>query len=61
MAGTDPEDSETRKKALDVLLNNGADANARDKDGMKAIHAAAACRRKDVVEYLLSHTKKMKI
>ena len=25
---------------------------------MKAIHAAAACRRKDVVEYLLSHTKK---
>ena len=57
-AGTDPEDSETRKKALDVLLNNGADANARDKDGMKAIHAAAACRREDVVEYLLSHTKK---
>ena len=25
---------------------------------MKAIHAAAACRREDVVEYLLSHTKK---
>jgi len=57
-AGMDPEDANTRKKAIDVLLKNGADANARDKDGMKAIHAAAACRREDVVEHLLPHTKK---
>jgi ankyrin repeat protein len=57
-ASMEKEDSEIRKKALDILLVSGADTNAKDKDGMKAIHAAAACRREDIVELLLEKTEK---
>ena len=57
-AGMDKEDSKMREKAIDILIKNGADANAQDKDGMKAIHTAAACKREDMVEHLLSHTEK---
>ena len=57
-AGMDKEDSKMREKAIDILIKNGADANAQDKDGMKAIHTAAACKREDMVERLLSHTEK---
>ena len=56
-AGMDKEDSKMREKAIDILIKNGADANAQDKDGMKAIHTAAACKRRYGRALTLAHGK----
>lgn len=56
VAASHPNCAEVSLSLVELLLQRGADANALDGEGMKAIHAAACVGRVDVVEALVNVT-----
>ena len=56
VAASHPSSESISLRAVDMLLRAGADPDAEDGEGLKAIHAAAVTGRTDVVERLLAVT-----